>query len=73
MVECNDVEPKIIIRASEAAVPTPVLNVSKNVTGTRWAFKVKSDGRFKARLVARGWKQRYDYGITVASVCKRVY
>ena len=34
----------------------------------RWGLRVKSDGRFKARHVAICWKQRYDCGITFASV-----
>ena len=34
-----------------AVVLTPVLNIAKNATSTRWAFKVKSDRRFEARQV----------------------
>ncbi|KAL5629213.1 hypothetical protein BROUX41_001820 [Berkeleyomyces rouxiae] len=35
----------------------------------RWVFKIKTDGRFKARLAARGDMQRegVDYGETFAS------
>ena len=61
---------KSIIKASDVAVLTPVLNVPKKVTGTRWSFKVKSDERFKARLIALSWKQRYDCGKTFAYVCR---
>ncbi|CAM9284251.1 unnamed protein product, partial [Sphacelaria rigidula] len=40
--------------------------------GTRWVFKVKADGRFKARLVVQGWAQRHglDCGSTFAPVCR---
>ena len=53
---------------------TPVSNVPKSTIRTRWTFKVKTDGRFKARLVALGWKQinDFDCGITFASACRRV-
>ena len=47
---------KITIRAINVAVLTPVLNVHEKFTGTRWA-KVNSDGHFKTRLLALGWKQ----------------
>ena len=30
-----------------------------NLVSTKWIFKVKSDGRHKARLVARGFTQQY--------------
>ena len=35
-------------------------------------FKVTADGRFKARCVVQGWKQRhgYDCGSTFAPVCR---
>ena len=55
------------IRASDVTVLTPVLNVPKKVTSIRWAFKVKSDGRLKARLVAFAWRQMFDCGIKFTS------
>ena len=47
-------------------VLTPVLNVGKKITTTRWTFKVKYDRSFKARQVVLGWRQNHgiDCGIT---------
>ncbi|KAL5621857.1 hypothetical protein BROUX41_000002 [Berkeleyomyces rouxiae] len=41
----------------------------QRLIGLRWVFKIKTDGRYKARLVARGDMQRegIDYGETFAS------
>ena len=51
-----DSEPKSTraISSNVAVALTPVLNIKKMVTSTRWAFKVKPYRRFKARLVALG-------------------
>lgn len=40
--------------------------------GSRWVFKVKPDGTFKARLVVQGFGQRHgiDCGGTFAPVCR---
>ena len=40
--------------------------------GSRWVFKVKPDGTFKARLVVQGYGQRHgiDCGGTFAPVCR---
>lgn len=36
---------------------TPVKRSNQNVVGSRWVFKIKSSGRFKARFVAKGYSQ----------------
>ena len=36
-------------------VPRPV---DKNIVSVKWIFRIKNDGRYKARLVARGFSQR---------------
>ena len=43
-----------------------------NIAGTRWVFARKSDGRYKARLVVKGFTQRYgvDYFETYAGVVR---
>ena len=61
-------ELKNIIRASDAAVPTYVFNVPQKVTGAWWSLRVKYDGRFKARLIALGWKQRCECEIMLAYI-----
>lgn len=49
----------------EKEVFSPVTHVphGRRPIGSRWVFTVKSDGRFKARLVAQGFNQVYglDY------------
>ena len=30
-----------------------------SIVGTLWVFRVKTDGRFKARLVVQGWAQQH--------------
>ena len=49
------------IKGNGVAVLTPLSNVPRNtkVVSTKCFFKVKPDGRFKARLVALGWRQRH--------------
>ena len=32
---------------------------SSNITGTTWAFRIKSDGRYRSRLCAQGFTQRW--------------
>ena len=58
-------------RASDLAVVlTPILNIPQKLIKTRWDFKVKPKKHLMARLVALGWKQRYDdCGIRFAFVC----
>ena len=42
------------------------------IIGTRWVFRVKTNGRFKARLVVKGWAQHHglDCFTTFAPVCR---
>ena len=42
----------------------------KKILGVRWVFKIKDNGRYKTRLVIRGFEQRYRiyYTDTYASV-----
>ncbi|CAM9927616.1 unnamed protein product [Sphacelaria rigidula] len=51
-------------------IPASSVPSNNNIIGTRWVFKVKADGRFKARLVVQGWSQRHglDCGSTFAPV-----
>lgn len=44
---------------------------NRNIVSCKWVFKIKSSGRFKARLVARGFTQTegVDYFETYAPVC----
>ena len=44
----------------------------RNVTGTRWVYKIKADGVYKGRLVVLGWSQvpGIDCGGTFAPVCR---
>lgn len=48
-------------------VPRPV---DKNIVSVKWIFRIKNDGRYKARLVARGFSQRKneDYFETYSPV-----
>jgi hypothetical protein len=45
---------------------------NRNLVSCKWVFKVKSSGRYKARLVARGFSQEYglDYSETYAPVAR---
>lgn len=47
--------------------------INKKVIQSKWVFKIKTDGTFKARLVARGFQQQcddmYDIYAPVAKLC----
>ena len=64
------------LRQHDVADLTPASAVPKHckVIGTRWVFRVKSDGRYKARLVAQGYHQRVgiDCNDIYAPVCRMV-
>ncbi|CAM9388500.1 unnamed protein product [Sphacelaria rigidula] len=53
-------------------IPTSLVPPNNNIIRTRWGYKVKSDGRFKARLDVQGWAQKhgFDCGSTFAPVCR---
>jgi len=48
------------------------LDASLNTIDSKFVFRIKADGTYKARLVARGFQQRYgiDYSETFATVAK---
>jgi len=39
--------------------PSKMMLEDQQVLGSRWVFKVKADGRYRARLVAKGYNQQY--------------
>ncbi len=55
-------------------IPESEVPEHSKVIGSRWVFRVKSDGRFKARLVAQGYHQRVgiDCNEIYAPVCRMV-
>ena len=42
-------------------IPSSLVPPNNNIIGTRWVYKVKADGRMKARLVEQGWSQRHGF------------
>jgi hypothetical protein len=59
-----------ILKAGTYTLVTPPPNC--NIVGNKWVLKKKSDGRYKARLVAQGFSQKagIDYNETFAPVAK---
>ncbi|CAB1109566.1 unnamed protein product [Ectocarpus sp. CCAP 1310/34] len=53
-------------------IPVSSVPAGCSVIGTRWVYRVKTDGRFKARVVVQGWAQQHgiDCFTTFAPVCK---
>eukprot|EP00903_Cladosiphon_okamuranus_P021647 g19901.t1 len=53
-------------------VPLSSVLKKDKILGTKFVFKKKLDGRFKARLVVGGHRQEagYDYGRSYAPVCR---
>eukprot|EP00903_Cladosiphon_okamuranus_P012044 g11309.t1 len=53
-------------------IPISSVPASCSIIGTRWVYRVKTDGRFKARVVVQGWAQRHgiDCFTTFAPVCR---
>ena len=51
-------------------IPVSELKKGHNITGTTWAYRVKSDGRHRSRLCAQGFSQQFgiDYWETYSSV-----
>ena len=58
----------------EAADLIPFIKVPRgcSIIGTRWVTRVKTDGRFKERIVVQGWAQQHglDCFTTFAPVCR---
>ena len=53
-------------------IPLPSVPAGYSVTGTRWVYRVKTDGRFNARVVVQGWAQQHgiDFFTAFAPVCR---
>ena len=53
-------------------IPVSSVPAGSSIIGTRWVFRVKTDGRFKARVVVQGWAQQHgiDCFTTFAPVCR---
>ncbi|KAI0993879.1 hypothetical protein K3495_g14305 [Podosphaera aphanis] len=51
------------LKSKEVFIPVTHVPHGRKTIGSRWVFAIKSDGRFKARLVAQGFSQVYgiDY------------
>ena len=43
----------------EELVPSTEVPLGCSIIGTRWVFRVKTDERFKARLVVQDWAQQH--------------
>ena len=53
-------------------IPFTKVSPGCSIIGTRWVFRVKTDGRFEARLMVQGWAQQHglDCFTTFAPVCR---
>ena len=53
-------------------VPIPSVPNGRKVVGTRWVYRIKTDGVYKSRLVVLGWSQvpGVDCGGTFVLVCR---
>ncbi len=53
-------------------IPFSSVPAGYSIIGTRWVYRVKTDGRFKARVVVQGWGQQHgiDCFTTFAPVCR---
>ena len=53
-------------------IPFSSVPAGYSVIGTRWVYRVKTDGRFKARVGVQGWAQQHgvDCFTTFAPVCR---
>ncbi|CAB1104474.1 unnamed protein product [Ectocarpus sp. CCAP 1310/34] len=53
-------------------IPFSSVLAGYSIIGTRWVYRVKTDGRFKARVVVQGWAQQHgvDCLTTFVPVCR---
>eukprot|EP00903_Cladosiphon_okamuranus_P014961 g13848.t2 len=53
-------------------IPISSVPAGCSIIGTRWVYRVKTDGRFKARVVVQGWAQQHgiDCFTTFAPFCR---
>eukprot|EP00752_Nemacystus_decipiens_P017171 g15384.t1 len=53
-------------------IPSTSVPAGCSIIGTRWVYRIKTDGRYKARVVVQGWAQQHgiDCFTTFAPVCR---
>ena len=61
---------QLITLGTWVLIPNSELKQNSNITGTTWAYRIKSDGRYKSRLCAQGFSQKFgiDYWECYSSV-----